>query len=48
MPPVILAFSLMLLVTNIRADLEDGMLEKIHSEYATHPKRTKRFFPFIY
>jgi protein-S-isoprenylcysteine O-methyltransferase Ste14 len=38
----------MLLVTNIRADLEEGMLEKIHPEYKAYQERTKRYMQLIY
>jgi len=47
MLPVILVFSLLLLVTNIRADLEDGMLEKILAAFAAYQNHTRRFIPFI-
>jgi protein-S-isoprenylcysteine O-methyltransferase Ste14 len=46
--PVILVYCLMLLVTNIRADLEEGMLEKIHPEYKAYQERTKRYMQLIY
>lgn len=45
---VVLVYFLMLLVTNIRADLEEGMLEKTHPEYKAYQERTKRYIPYLY
>ena len=43
-----LAFLLLFLFTNIRADLEEGLLEERHPEYSAYRAGTKRYIPFIY
>ena len=43
-----LAYFLLMLFTNIRADLEEGMLEEKYPEYTNYKKSTKRYIPFIY
>ena len=43
-----LAFLLLFLFTNIRADLEEGLLEERHPEYSAYKAQTKRYIPFIY
>ena len=35
------------LVTNVRAGLEEGMLEERYPEYAEYRRRTKRYVPFV-
>lgn len=43
-----LAYLLLFLFTNIRADLEEGFLEERHPEYLTYKSHTKRYLSFIY
>ncbi len=43
-----LTYFLLMLFTNIRADLEEGMLEEKYPEYTEYKKSTKRYIPFIY
>ncbi len=45
---VVLAYALVLLVTNIRADLEEGLLEERYPEYRAYKERTKRFIPLVF
>ena len=46
--PVGLAYALLILVTNIRAHLEEEMLEDRYPEYGAYKERTKRFIPLIF
>ena len=41
------AFLVLVLVTNVRASLEEEMLEDRHSDYAEYTARTKRFIPLV-
>jgi len=38
----------MLLINDIRADLQEGLLEVIQQEYSGHKKHKKRFIPYLY
>lgn len=42
------AYLLLALVTNIRADVEEGLLEQVHPEYQAYREQTKRYIPFVY
>ncbi|OGY18692.1 MAG: hypothetical protein A2900_02430 [Candidatus Chisholmbacteria bacterium RIFCSPLOWO2_01_FULL_50_28] len=35
-------------VTTIKANMEEKLLMKMHPEYSTYRKRTKKFIPFVY
>ena len=41
-------YLLLALVTNVRAGLEEKMLEERHPEYAEYRSRTKRYVPFVH
>ena len=43
-----LAFGLLILVTNIRVDVEEGLLEEIYPGYKDYREQTKRYIPFVY
>jgi protein-S-isoprenylcysteine O-methyltransferase Ste14 len=45
--PVGLAFLLIALITNVRAALEEVVLEERTPEYREYRSRTKRFIPFV-
>ena len=42
------AYLLLALVTNVRAGIEEKMLEERYPEYAEYRRRTKRYVPFVY
>ena len=46
--PVTITYVLLLLITNIRADLEEGLLEEKYPEYREYKGRTKRYIPLIF
>jgi protein-S-isoprenylcysteine O-methyltransferase Ste14 len=41
------AFLLLVLITNVRAGLEEKMLEERYPEYTEYKKRTKRYIPYV-
>ena len=42
------AYLLLALVTNVRASIEEKMLEERYPEYAEYRRCTKRYVPFVY
>jgi protein-S-isoprenylcysteine O-methyltransferase Ste14 len=42
-----LAYLVVVLITNARVGLEEGMLEQRYPEYAEYRTRTKRYVPFV-
>ncbi len=46
--PVTITYALVLLITNIRADLEEGLLEEKYPEYREYKARTKRYIPLVF
>jgi protein-S-isoprenylcysteine O-methyltransferase Ste14 len=42
-----IAYLLLALVTNVRAGLEEKMLEDRYSEYSDYRRRTKRYIRFV-
>ena len=46
--PVVVTYALVLLITNIRADLEEGLLEEKYPEYQAYKDRTKRYIPMVF
>jgi protein-S-isoprenylcysteine O-methyltransferase Ste14 len=43
-----IAYLLMALVTNVRAGIEEMMLEQRYPEYTEYRRRTKRYVPCVY
>ncbi|MFV1859787.1 MAG: hypothetical protein ACC647_10640 [Anaerolineales bacterium] len=41
------AYLVVALVTNVRAGIEEKMLEERYPEYAEYRSRTKRYIPFV-
>ena len=46
--PVTITYALLLMITNIRADLEEGLLEEKYPEYRAYKGRTKRYIPLVF
>lgn len=43
-----IAYLLLALITNVRAGIEEKMLEERYPEYAEYRRGTKRYVPFVY